>query len=529
MRLRTMAAAALGLAAAAFCQTGDPRPRASRLRADLEFLCSDALAGRVSLGPGAEIAARYIAADFAKSGLRPGAGEGYLQPFPLVGYRGDPQKSILKLTRDGVTKAFHAGVDFAGSFPRRIEVKAPLVFAGYGITAPEYGYDDYANLDAAGKVVLVFDHEPQEDDPHSVFNGTGNTLHAGRQIKIANARRHGAAALLIASEPARLHAGLLERAPRGASQGQPMRAMAPTQALDDPGQIPAFSVSDNVFAELVASSGEKPTELERAINVSLHPHSSALGNTVVELAAAPAEATPGTSFNAAGLMEGSDPAREGETVLITAHYDHLGKQNGRLYPGANDNASGTVAVMELARLFAAARERPKRSLLFVVFGSEEESMLGSFYYTAHPLRPLEGTRAVINLDMIARDERHIPQSEGVIEIPADTSNEVNLVGTYYSPDLERVIERENQRVGLTLDTKFERDHALNTLFRCDHLPFLAAGIPAVWLFGGFHPGYHEPVDTVEKLNFAKMEKVIRLAYGVAAEIADTETGPRFGR
>jgi Zn-dependent M28 family amino/carboxypeptidase len=185
--------------------------------------------------------------------------------------------------------------------------------------------------------------------------------------------------------------------------------------------------------------------------------------------------------------------------------------------------------MELARLFMASGQRPKRSLLFVVFGSEEQLMLGSFYYTAHPVRPLSGTRAVLNLDMIGRDEAHIPQSEGALQIPADTSNSLNLVGTYYSADLLDAIERENRSVGLALDTKFDRDHVLNALFRCDHLPFLEAGIPAVWFFGGFHPGYHEPSDTVEKLNFPKMEKVVRLAYRVAAEVANAPRAPRFGK
>ena len=130
--------------------------------------------------------------------------------------------------------------------------------------------------------------------------------------------------------------------------------------------------------------------------------------------------------------------------------------------------------------------------------------------------------------MIGRDEAHIPQSEGVLEIPTDTSNEINLVGAYYSADLLAVVERENQKIGLTLDTKFDRDHILNALFRCDHLPFLVAGVPAVWLFGGFHPGYHEPSDTVDKLNFLKMDKVIRLTYRVAADVANATAGPRFG-
>ena len=207
--------------------------------------------------------------------------------------------------------------------------------------------------------------------------------------------------------------------------------------------------------------------MQREIETTLRPQSAILPDTIVELRSKNAEERRGISFNAAGMLEGSDPVLKTETILITAHYDHLGVRNGRVYPGANDNASGTVAVMELARLFAASGKRPKRSVLFLVFGPEEELMLGSFYYTAHPLRPLAGTRAVLNLDMIGRDEAHIPQSEGVLQIPADTRNGLNLVGTYYSPDLLAIIERENRSVGLALDTKFDRDHLLNALFRCD--------------------------------------------------------------
>jgi len=518
------------------CQPAHLQVQLSRLRADLVFLTSDVLAGRVSLSPQADIAARYIAADFQKSGLAPANRDSYLQSFPLIAYRSDPKTRMLILSRKGADKTFQPGTDFTGAFSTKVDLHGSVVFAGYGITAPEYGYDDYAGLDAAGRIVLIFDHEPQEDDPRSIWNGTGHTLHAGRWTKVTNARRHGAIGLLIASEPVRRHPGLLEPARGTGGRGtggrgtgsSSLRASAPPQSLDDPGQIPAFSVSAAVLAELLATSGHTAAELQESIDAKLQPRSQALPDTAVEMRLANEEQRPGVSLNAVGLLEGSDPALKSETVLLTAHYDHLGVQGGRLYAGANDNASGTVAVMELARLFAHASPRPKRSLLFVVFGSEEQLMLGSFYYTAHPLRPLAGTRAVLNLDMIGRDEAHIPQSEGALDIPADTSNELNLVGAYYSADLQSLIERENRKIGLKLDTKFDRDHILNALFRCDHLPFLEAGIPAIWLFGGFHPGYHEPSDTVEKLNFTKMEKVIRLAYGTALEIANAPSGPRFG-
>ena len=488
-----------------------PSPQSARLRADLEFLTSDVLAGRLSLTPQADIAARYIAADFQKSGLQPANGNSYLQEFPLIAYRADAKSREMIVIRNGVSKPLQPGTDFTGAFSRDLHLRAAAVFAGYGITAPEYQYDDYAGLDAKGKIVVIFDHEPQEERADSVFNGAGHTLHAGRVIKVANARRHGAVGVLIASEPRRGHRGLLEAAGGGGS-GQSVRASAPPQSIDDSGQIPAFSIGDAALEQLLAPTGRKPSDLQQAIDDRLKPQSQPLSDTVIELRSSNLEERHGTSLNAVGLLEGSDPALKSETVIVCAHYDHLGVQNARLYPGANDNASGTAGVMEVARLFGNVPARPKRSVLFIVFGSEEELMLGSFYYTAHPLRPLAGTKAVLNLDMIGRDD--------VLEPLADTTNHLNLIGTYQSPKLAEVIRREDLMVGLTLDTRLQADRTLNVLFRCDHLPFLAEGIPAIWFFGGFHAGYHEPSDTVEKLNFPKMAKVVRLAYSTAASVAN---------
>ncbi len=374
--------------------------------------------------------------------------------------------------------------------------------------------------------MLAFDHEPQETDPRSVFNGTGHTRYANSaRVKPENAQLHGALALMIVSEPLRKHPGAFGPTPR--PPGKPsLRASAPRQALDDP-SIPVFSLSDHAAAELLRSSGRTPVELQTAIDRDLKPASMVLPDTAIEVSVSASEVRRGQSANVIGVLEGSDPKLRSETILITAHYDHLGVQNGYLYPGANDNASGSVAVMELARLFVRDAARPRRSLLFVVFGSEEEGLLGSYYYVAHPMRPLATTRAVLNLDMIARDEAHIPQSQGVVEIPPDTRNEINLVGAFYSRDLEAVIRKANEKVGLEISMKFDRDHDLNVLFRCDHFPFLLHDVPAVWIFGGFHPGYHEPSDTIDRLDFPKLEKVVRLAYGSARSLADAPLTPRF--
>src|SRR5579859_6948435 len=190
-------------------QPGLAQIRQNDLRADITFLASDALQGRLSLQPGDDAAVQWIAAEFAKAGLKPAATDAqgqpsYLQAVPLIEYRPDAKATLLALKRQGKRTEWK-DPDVSGSFPEDRDVEAPVVFAGYGITAPELGYDDYAGLDVKGKVVLVFDHEPQEKDAASIFNGTGNTRYATSYVKVLNAQEHGAVAVLLAPEPSHNH------------------------------------------------------------------------------------------------------------------------------------------------------------------------------------------------------------------------------------------------------------------------------------------------------------------------------------
>jgi hypothetical protein len=510
----------LGAVSALLAQQIQP----SRMRADLEFLTSNAMAGRLSLDPGAAAAAEYIAIEFRKAGLQPGGGDSYLQRFPLAAYSADPSASTLTLNIGGASEQCRRGKDFQGGFKDDVTIKAAVTFAGYGITAPEYGYDDYAGLDVKGRIVLVFDHEPQENDPKSAFNGRGFTKHATRRVKAMNAERHGAVGILIADDPLRQHQSVFDP-PQKTSDGISARRNAPTQALtDDSPGIPLLAINDTIAAKLLGN--RSPKAWAEALDQKLKPESFDLPQTRAEIRTANTERHRAMSANVVGLLEGSDPDLKQETVLVTAHYDHLGTANGEVFHGANDNASGTAAVLEIARNLTATA-RPKRSILFIVFGSEEEGLLGSYHYVEHPLRPLNTTRAVLNLDMIARDEAHIPQSLGILNIDSDTSNDLQLVGTFYSPDLEKIIRSENQPIGLRIDTKFDHTTALNALFRCDHFPFLLHDVPAAWFFTGWHPCYHEPSDTIEKLNFPKMEKITQLAMRTAVALANSTAVPGF--
>ena len=515
-------------------QDGVPRQIASGyntiqenvLRADLTFVASDALQGRLSLQTGDEVAIQWIASEFAKANLKPAFNGSYLQPVPLIEYRNNREQSFVSLTRAGNDKRWQFPQAF-GAFFRDVDITADAVFAGFGITAPELGYDDYQGIDARGKVVIIFDHEPQETDPQSIFNGTGNTRYATGRVKALNAQAHGAVAVVIVAEPNRKHPSNQERVARiggSITRKEPL----PSQALaDDLLQTPVAIVSDAVAAEMLATAGSTPAELQTAIDRDLKPQSRPLPDTRITLHYRNLFSHTGTTYNVGALLEGGDPSLAGDTIIISGHHDHDGKSGDEIWHGADDNGSGTVGVVCLARAFAVNPARPKRSILFVVFAAEERGLLGSFYLAAHPLRPLATTRAMINFDMIGRNEEQSDQTKGLIEIPADTTNRLNLIGATYSPDYKKVVEQQNHVVGLTLDDRFDHEAALNIFFRSDQFPFVLKNVPAFWWFTGFHPDYHHTTDTADKINYIKMAKILRLAYLTAWEFGDTAHPPTF--
>ena len=529
-------AALLGAQPPARVQTGYDSIQPARLKADLTFLSSDPLEGRMSLQRGSEIAIQWIASEFAKAGLKTLVGDSYLQPVPLIEFSPDRTLSSLTLTRDSHSEVFHAP-DATATFAREVTLSGRVVFAGFGITAPELNYDDYTGIDARGKIVLIFNHEPQEGDPRSVFNGIGNTRYANNIYKLFNAERHGALAVLTMPDPN--HQGPVRNAgqtiaaggqtPTGGSggrgQGQaPQRPRILPESLAEGGpKIPLFTLGRRVSDALFASAGKNPGEVATLINAKPAPDSFDLPGVTLELHTATSEQRRVNSYNVVGLIEGSDPALKAETIIFSGHFDHEGAGPAGIYHGADDNGSGTVGVVALAHAFAANPVKPRRSLLFIVFAAEERGLLGSYYYVSHPLRPLATTRAQINFDMIGRNEAADPRV--ITEISPDTTNEFGLIGTDYSPDYRETVERQNKTVGLHITYKWDLDAYNSVLFRSDQYPFLQHDIPAIWWFTGFHPDYHQVTDTVEKINFEKMAKIVKLAYLSGFEFADEQNPP----
>src|SRR5947209_8245317 len=300
------------------------------LRANLTFVASDALEGRLSLEPGDDAAAQWVASEFAKAGLKPAAAGSYLQPVPLIEFRADRTRSFVGMERGGAGKQWKFPEAY-GTFPRDVDLSAEAVFAGFGITAPELRYDDYEGIDAKGKIAIIFDHEPQETDARSIFNGTGNTRYATTRVKVLNAQAHGAVGVLIVAEPNRKHPSNQERMAR--IGGTTTRATPlPTQAIaDDELHTPSAIISDAVAKELLANAGATPGELQASIDRDLKPQSRALPDTKVTIHFRNASTRSGTAYNAVGLLEGSDAELARETILISAHHDHDGKSLDQIW------------------------------------------------------------------------------------------------------------------------------------------------------------------------------------------------------
>jgi len=508
-----------------------------RMRADLTFFAGDGTEGRMTLSAGDLAATQWVAAEFAKAGLKPiatGADgkPGYLQAVPVIDYASDPKATEISFEQKGRHETWHAP-QIGGSYRDPVSVDAGLVYVGYGITAPELHYDDYAGVDVRGKVVLMMEYEPQEDDPHSIFNGTGLTSHGTLRVKALNAQRHGAVAVIVLPEPNSTHPSTAARMARvfAGVTGKRLTPI-PLQQLDgDELHIPLMNVPVAVADKLVSAS---TSELQRSIDADLKPRSQEIAGARIHLRMKNLTRTPGVTYNAVGLLEGSDPKLRAETVMISAHHDHNGvseveepdgTRHTGIWSGADDNGSGTVGVVALAQAFAKNPVKPKRSVLFVVFASEERGFEGSNYLVQHPFRDLRTTRALVNFDMIGRDEKPSAQTDGQVEIPADTSNRLNLIGSLYSPDLQKIVEREDKSVGLILDGRFDRDTTLGLFYRSDQFPFVLHGVPAIWFFTGFHPDYHHTTDTVEKIDFPKMQKIVRLAYLTLFDVGDAATLP----
>lgn len=472
----------------------------------IKVLAGDKLKGRGDGSRQLNEAARYIAGRFKKFGLQPAGDAGtYYQHFPITVGAKLGRRNHLTYEAAGTRVSLTPGRDFIPfSFSEDIQLQAPIVFAGYGITAPEFNYDDYKGVDAKGKIVLVLRHEPQENDEKSVFAGKQLTTHAQIVNKAINAKNHGAVGMILVNDV-------------GNHPGEPDDLMRfGAQVGPEEMKIAALQVKAAVADGWLKPSGQTLEALRAAIDKDLSTHSLALDPSGQLALRVDVKRIRKRVENVVGILPGQDAKLAGQCIVLGAHYDHLGlgdshslapSQIGKIHHGADDNASGTSGLLELADGLGRQRAQLRHTIVFVAFAAEETGLLGSNFYTAHPARPMDQTIAMLNMDMIGRVK----------------NNKVYVGGTGTSPDFKKMVEAANRQV------KFELSYSASGYGASDHTSFTVRSVPVLFFFSGLHSDYHKPSDTWEKINADGGAKVVDLVASMVGELDQLEDKPKYVR
>jgi len=404
----------------------EPAITAEEIQEHINYLASDKLEGRFTGSKGCRMAGNYIEEEFLLYGLKPAFGDSYFQPFPFVAERKLTENNRLQVTLADTEHPLALRKDFIPfTFSDNLDFSGEVVFAGYGISAPKLNYDDYAGLDVQGKIVLVLRSHPEGDHRRSKFE-----RYAEDRLKATVARDKGARAIILANGviPARKEDRL-----------QPFR-------YDRSGPVKGIAVLQITrpwLEKILAATGKPLAELQKQINTEKKPASFMLPNVSIS-GQVDIREIKGTGRNVAGILYGNDPVLKNQYVVIGAHYDHLGwgkvgslyrGKTPQIHNGADDNASGTAGLLELAEKFSSVKDRLKRSIVFVAFSGEELGSIGATYFVKHSPVPLEQIVAMINMDMIGRMR---PDSSLIV------------YGTGTSSHWKDLLNQENKRFGFHL-------------------------------------------------------------------------------
>ncbi len=391
--------------------------------------------------------------------------------------------------------------------------------------------------------MLVVDHEPGERDPASPFDGVVTSDAGGPLRKALAAQAKGAAAILYVSDVHNHPGGGATVNAGGAWPAQPSRLGAYSLAAwMEAVHIPAAQISTELATKLVAGSGRTLEELSKSAETSRGSTPVPLTGVEVRLVTS-VDRKPVPDRNVLAKIDGADPRLRDEWIVISAHFDHDGASDQGIFNGADDDGSGTVGLLEIAEAYALAAKagrRPRRSILFAAFNSEERGLLGAWAYTVQPTAPLEKIVAVLNMDMIGRNEEVPPPDResgrpgggggrfnGLEPQTAESNtNALNIIGAVRSPDLQAAVERANR--AQSLEVRYRYDNNVSQLMRrSDQWPFIQHGIPGIWIFTGLHPDYHTFNDDADRINYVKMEKIVRLVHQMSWDLAQQDGRPKL--
>ncbi|MCX6322959.1 MAG: M28 family peptidase [Sphingobacteriales bacterium] len=477
------------------------------LQSKLSILAADDMEGRETGTRGQRKAAAYIASTFANIGLQKAATlSSYEQFFPLY------QDSLIKtsISLDGV--AWQNTMDFifpltqneSGSFESN-----RIVFAGYGIS--DSAYDDYEGLNVKGSIVVICLGEPKKEDKYFIAgeNKASAWTFPGLSKKIALAANKGAVAVMLINPATNLFTQRVKENSIKSNLYYPSDKISNTA-------LPYMMISHAAAQKLFGEKIYDPISRAKTNEIFLK-HFIAVEKNIKGQFEKIKKRTDAS--NIIGIVEGTD--KKEEYLFLTAHYDHLGIRDGKIYNGADDDGSGTVAVMEMAAAFARAKKEgkgPRRTVVFMAVSGEEKGLWGSEYYSDHPIYPLEKTTADLNTDMIGRIDTE--------RTSADSLNYVYVVGhNKISSELPIINEGINAaHTGLVLDYKFDDPNDPNRIYyRSDHYNFARKGVPVLFFYDGMlKADYHKPTDDIEWINWPLFEKRARMIFYTAWEMANRE-------
>ena len=492
------------------------------LKTKLKILASAKFQGRKTGTSGAELAAEYIACSFKTNGLVSSSKiPKYLQYFDVTQLQSAPHSELQYNSEDGISYSFKAKDLVAAPWGApSAALKSRGMFIGYGISVPELGYDDYEEVNITNKIVVMLSGLP-ESYRKLDLSPQSQAVHGDPIKKAILAKNKGATGVIIVLGE---NEQLSSYQTNDLKQGRGYLSVQLRQ-IDLPVFIVSFDGARFLFSTLFKKGNLANTlpTLVRKINSKVSRHYFEFKGKFFFRSSYQRLELQGS--NVIGLYYGSDDNLKDEFVIIGGHYDHIGVGiNNQIFFGADDNASGIAALLELVEAFQSNKLKTRRSIAFAAFSGEEIGLLGSQYYTENPVVPLDKTVAFLQMDMIGRDAHHqanvsngLPSEKGM-----QNNNSLNVMGTSLVPSFRTIIKENNYHIKLNL--KFQSDLKAIKLFqRSDQWSFFKRGIPALFFFTGFHSDYHKPSDTPEKINFDKLEKISKLIYLTIWNLANRES------
>ncbi len=505
--------------------SGTNRINSEDLGAYVSFLATPGLKGRSNGEPELEIALKYLESQARLLGLKPANGSAYLQPYSVMKKMIDPDKSMIKIisgSKDSTTlvepmiQLFPVG---ASDF----EIEGEAVFAGYGIKYDKYNYNDLENITTEGKILLLMNRSPlSEDGTKFLFSEPVWSSFMSIQAKLTNLLFSKAKAILIVTDPKSGFSSIEQQYPGIANELKSSKYLKGSKPLiiDMPGMPRIIFVHRAVADELLKGTGHTLDELQKKIDSELKSQSFLIPGKRIRI-----KETSKTEEmilnNVAGWIEGSDPVLKEEFVVFSGHADHIGGSGDRINSGADDDASGCAALLEIAAAFQSLEKKPLRSLLFLWVTGEEIGLFGSQSYVNNPLFPLANTVVDLNLDMIGR-------VKGVADTTKDTpmsdKSGVFVITDNQSKELLAIADEADKKSPINIDYSLSgRDNPLQLFSRSDHYNFVKKDIPILFFTTGLHSDYHKSGDIVERIDFEKMELITKMVYEIGYTISNRKT------